>query len=166
MSRALLLPIIVALSLIACAPERRPVEILARDAPVHLGDQTVNAPPWRSLYRFGLPANRFAAEFYLTDPSGSWTLVLEAMQPNDWGNVARLNGVLVAPQGVPARASDLAVYWTVVRWPAPPGALRRGLNVLTIESAPRIPHLQRATNAWDDWQIRAIRLEPADTPVD
>jgi hypothetical protein len=139
---------------------RRPVEILAADVPIHLGDQPDLAAPWRPLHGFGRLALDWRAEFYVDNPTGQWELTLQALQPNDRGNRLLINGQLLDPAYWPGRDWDYASYWTRLRFRVPDGALRPGLNVLELRVGQWVPAFQVTNNRWEDLQVRDIRLVP------
>jgi hypothetical protein len=140
--------------------ERQPIEILAPDVPIHLGDQPDLGPPWRPPHGFGPVATRWSAEFYVDQPAAAWELTLQALQPNDRGNRILINGQLLDPPYWPGRDWDYASYWTRLRFRVPPGVLRAGLNVLEVRVGQWVPAFQVATNRWEDVQVRDIRLVP------
>ncbi|GIW05873.1 MAG: hypothetical protein KatS3mg060_0678 [Dehalococcoidia bacterium] len=141
--------------------ERRPIEILAADVPIHLGDQPDLASPWRPLHGFGRLAPQWRSEFYVDDTTAAWDLTLEALQPNDRGNHLLINGHLLDPPYWPGRDWDYASYWTRLRFRVPDGVLRPGLNVLEVRVGQWVPAFQVWNNRWEDVQFRNIRLVPA-----
>ncbi|MFN8533967.1 MAG: hypothetical protein U0556_10505 [Dehalococcoidia bacterium] len=146
--------------IVASARPAEPVEILAADVPIHLGDQPDLAAPWRPIYGFGRVATRWRGEFYLTRTVGDWTVTLEALQPNDRGNRLLINGRLLDPPYWPGRDWDFASSWTTLRFRVPPGVLQPGLNVLEVAVGQWVPAFQVTNNRWEDLQFRAIRLTP------
>ena len=140
---------------------RQPVEVLADDVPIHLGDQPDLAAPWRPIWGFGPFALSWQGEFYLRDPSGDWELEAVVLQANDRGNHFRLNGELLVPPYWPGRDWDYASYWSRLRFRVPPGVLRAGRNVLELRVGQWLPAFQVANNRWEDLQVRGIRLLPA-----
>jgi hypothetical protein len=131
------------------------VPILAEDVIVHLGDSDLLSP-WWPLYAGRKPSPVWTGGFYLRDPGGSdWTLALELMQQNEVGASIAVNGVALSPD---LPQMDFARRWLTVRRRVPVAALRPGYNQVTVTAARLAPDLQHAEFAWDDFQIRNIRI--------
>ncbi len=139
------------------AGSRQPewVQVLAEDAVIHLGDSDLPSP-WWPLLAGRKPSLTWTGGFYLDDPGSSdWVLVLELMQQNEVGSSIAVNGVPLAPD---LPQGDFARRWLTVRRRVPVSALRPGYNELTVTAARLAPDLQHDDFAWDDFQIRNVRL--------
>jgi hypothetical protein len=131
------------------------VSVLAEDAIVHLGDSDLPSP-WWPLYAGRKPSITWTGGFYLNDPGSSgWVLALELMQQNEFGASIAINDVALAPD-LPLQ--DFSRRWLTVRRPVPVSVLRPGYNELTVTTARLSPDLQHDGFAWDDFQIRNVRL--------
>jgi hypothetical protein len=80
------------------------------------------------------------------------------MQGNVWGNHVWVNGRRLDPQ---FPIEDFSGSWVSLTWGVPPEMLRSGPNEVRVEIARTLPLLQAPRFAWDDLQLRAIRLWPA-----
>lgn len=135
-----------------------PVVILAKDALVHLGDSDLQ-PPWWPLYGGRKPSLAWTGGFYLAHPGKKdWILLLEVMQQNEVGAVVAVNGTPLAPD-LPQQ--DLTRRWFTVRRMVPAALLRPGYNQITITTVRLLPEAQHQEFTWDDFQIKNIRLAPA-----
>jgi hypothetical protein len=135
--------------------EAQVVPILAEDMIVHLGDSNLLSP-WWPLFAGRKPSIAWTGGFYLRDPGASdWMLVLELMQQNEIGASLVVNGVALSPD---LPLEDFARRWLTVRRRVPVSALRPGYNQLTVTTARLAPDLQHDEFAWDDFQIRNVRL--------
>lgn len=122
---------------------------------MHLGDSDLPSP-WWPLFSGHKPSITWTGGFYLRDPGHSdWTLWLELMQQNEVGTRVAVNGVPLSPD---LPQADFARRWLAVRRPLPASLLHPGYNELTITAARLAPDAQRADFAWDDFQIRNVRL--------
>jgi hypothetical protein len=87
-------------------------------------------------------------------------LSLEVMQVEEPGNLVRINGETLDPPAIPLRGRpDFASVWTGAEIPVPAGLLRRGVNVVEIESGPRQPVYQDSHARYESLQFRNMRLE-------
>jgi hypothetical protein len=77
------------------------------------------------------------------------------MQQNEFGASIAINGVALAPD-LPLQ--DFSRRWLTVRRQVPVSALRPGYNELTVTTARLSPDLQHDEFAWDDFQLRNVRL--------
>jgi hypothetical protein len=137
------------------AAEIQVVPILAEDVIVHLGDSDLPSP-WWPLFAGRKPSIAWTGGFYLRNPGASdWALVLELMQQNEIGASVAINGVDLSPD---LPIEDFARRWLTVRRRVPVSALRPGYNELTVTTARLAPDLQHDEFAWDDFQIRNVRL--------
>ena len=133
------------------------VPVLAEDVVVHLGDSDLPSP-WWPLFAGHRPSVSWTGSFYLDDPGASdWLLILELMQQNEIGASVEINGVALTPD---LPQDDFARRWLTVRRRVPRSALRAGHNELTVMAARLAPDLQHDEFAWDDFQVRNIRLVP------
>nr|NIN09367.1 hypothetical protein [Planctomycetales bacterium]NIP05545.1 hypothetical protein [Planctomycetales bacterium] len=134
------------------------VSVLAEDVIVHLGDSDLPSP-WWPLFAGHKPSITWTGGFYIQDPGNSdWTLALELMQQNEYGASIAVNGVVLAPD---LPLGDFARRWLTVRRQVPVSALRPGYNQVTVTTVRLAPDLQHDEFAWDDFQIRNVRLEAA-----
>ena len=78
------------------------------------------------------------------------------MQQNEYGVSVTINGVTLSPD---LPLADFARRWLTVRRHVPVSALRPGYNELKITTVRLAPDLQHDEFAWDDFQIRNVRLE-------
>ncbi len=132
------------------------VTILAKDAPIHLGDTDLQ-PPWWPLYAGRKPSLAWSGGFYLTDPGASdWTLQLELMQQNEVGASVAINGATLTPD-LPQQ--DFTRRWLTVRRPLLASLLRPGYNEITFTTVRLAPDVQHDEFVWDDFQIRNVRLK-------
>jgi hypothetical protein len=134
------------------------VQVLAEDAIVHLGDSDLPSP-WWPLFAGRKPSIAWTGGFYIQDPGRSdWTLALELMQQNEYGASVSVNGLTLSPD---LPLEDFARRWLTVRRRVPVSALRPGYNEVTVRTVRLAPDLQHDEFAWDDFQIRNVRLEAA-----
>jgi hypothetical protein len=134
------------------------VSVLAEDVIVHLGDSDLPSP-WWPLFAGRKPSITWTGGFYIHDPGSSdWTLALELMQQNEYGAGVAVNRVFLEPD-LPLQ--DFARRWLTVRRQVPVSALRPGYNELTVSTVRLAPDLQHDDFAWDDFQIRNVRLAAA-----
>jgi hypothetical protein len=131
------------------------VPILAQDAVVHLGDSDLLSP-WWPLFSGRKPSIAWTGGFYLRDPGTSdWVLVLELMQQNEIGASLVINDVALSPD---LPLGDFARRWLTVRRDVPVSILAPGYNELTVTAVRLAPDLQHDEFAWDDFEIRNVRL--------
>jgi hypothetical protein len=141
---------------VAPVGQHHPVSILAKDAPIHLGD-TALQPPWWPLYAGLDPSLSWTGGFYIVDPGDTdWTLSLELMQQNEVGATVAINGVPLRPD-LPQQ--DLTRRWLTVRRPVPAALLRPGYNEITVTTVRLLPDAQHGEFTWDDFQVKNIQLE-------
>lgn len=134
---------------------RARVQILAQDAPFHLGDSDYSTP-WRPLFGARHPSTRWEGTFYLRDPGVKpWKLTMVVMQSNVWNNRVWLNGRPLSP---PLPTDDFSSTWVSVKWEVPPAWLRPGANQLAITIGQTLPLLQDVRFSWDDVQVKDIVL--------
>jgi hypothetical protein len=131
------------------------VQVLGEDVVVHLGDSDLPSP-WWPLFGGRKPSPVWTGGFYLDNPGASdWVLAMELMQVNEIGASVTINGVTLAPD---LPQGDFARRWLTVRRRVPIAALRPGYNQVTVSAARLAPDLQHDDFAWDDFQIRNLRL--------
>jgi hypothetical protein len=138
--------------------------VLARDAPVHLGDSEYPAP-WVPLYQDRNPSSEWDGEFYLrpADLTGvrrtqSWTLTMELMQTNDYDSPVTVNGQFTSPGYLPTQ--DFTSVWATARFQVSPDALREGFNFVSVRDGKVFPAFQQLGFTWDDFQLRNVTLWP------
>ncbi len=140
-----------------------PVEILAPDVIVRLGDRGELHPHWVHLYRGG---ERFSpdwkGEFFVqkNQSQGSYELLLETMQVDQPANRIAINGTTLFDPLQPRTRLDPTSTWATQRLPIPPSVLRAGVNEITIAGGLRLPVRQYAWWRWENFQLRNIRLAP------
>jgi hypothetical protein len=131
------------------------VQVLAEDAIIHLGDSEAPSP-WWPLFAGRKPSITWTGGFYLRDPGPSdWVLWLEVMQQNEVGASVAVNGAALSPD---LPQTDFTRRWLTVRRTVPISLLHPGYNELTVTTARLAPDLQHDEFAWDDFQIRNVRL--------
>lgn len=143
-----------------------PVEILAPDAIVRLGDIDTVHPHWVHLYRGEQGASlTWRGEFFLTSAAAQqpYTLRLETMQVDQPTNVLLLNGAPLARLHIRSRP-DPTSTWVTQAFAVPPDRLQTGVNELEIRSGLRNPALQYRWWRWENMQIRNARLLPTAAP--
>ena len=136
------------------------VEILAPDVVVRLSDVDTFYPHWAYLPCGSAPCRSWMGQFYVQDPGASpWLLWMEIMQVEEPGNLVWINGRLMEPPAIPLRCQpDFASVWTMVKMPVPADLLRPGVNILEIQSSPRLPVYQDGRARFESLQIRHVRL--------
>jgi hypothetical protein len=141
-------------------PGTQTVEILARDVMVRLSDVDTFYPHWARPHCPAAPCRRWVSQFYISEPGTSlWQLEMEIMQVEDPGNLVWINGQLLNPPAIPMRGRpDFASAWTAVEMQVPPDRLRPGVNLIEIESSPRLPVYQDGRARFESLQIRHVRL--------
>jgi hypothetical protein len=138
-----------------------PVEILAPDVTIRLGDRGELHPHWVHLHRGGrLFSPDWRGEFFLTGAPevSSFDLVLETMQVDQPTNRIAINGV---PLGAlrPRSRLDPTSTWVTQRLSVPPSVLKQGANEIVIASGARLPVRQHRWWRWENFQFRNIRLD-------
>ena len=132
-----------------------PINILAADTIIHVGDTDLQ-PPWWPLYGGRKPSLSWTGGFYLPESdSTEWDLILELMQQNEVGATVAINGVPLFPD-LPQQ--DFTRRWLTVRRSVPSDLLQPGHNELTITTVRLLPDAQQDEFVWDDFQVRHIRL--------
>jgi len=135
--------------------QHNPVIILAKDAPIHLGDTDLQ-PPWWPLFGGRKPSLSWTGGFYMVAPGNAdWTLMLELMQQNELGATVAINGVALSPD-LPQQ--DFTRRWLTVHRSVPVEILHPGYNEITITTVRLLPDAQHDEFVWDDFQMRNIRL--------
>jgi hypothetical protein len=130
-------------------------QVLASDAVVHLGD-TDFSEPWMPLYGVRSPSTVWTGAAYVIAPhSRPWRLTLRVMQSNVWGNHIWVNGRRLTPQ---FPVGDFSGSWVSLTWDVPVGVLRAGPNEVRVEIGRTLPLIQASGFAWDDLQLKDIRL--------
>jgi polysaccharide biosynthesis protein PslG len=139
-----------------------PVEILAPDVIVRLGDRGELHPHWVHLHRSGeLFSPDWKGEFFVhkSQLGREYELVLETMQVDQPTNRIVINGTpldLLQPR----TRLDPTSTWATQRLLIPTGVLRAGVNEITVASGLRLPVRQYAWWRWENFQFRNIRLAP------
>lgn len=148
-----------------------PVEILAPDVAIRLGDVGTLHPHWVHLHRGG---NRFSpdwqGEFLLSQAQTgrAYELVLETMQVDQPTNRVLVNGSWIA-RLQPRLRGEVTSTWVTQRFTVPDDLLQPGVNTLTVVSGQRNPVRQLASWRWENMMLRHARLElagPAPAPAD
>ncbi len=144
-------------------PAQPHLQILARDAIVHLGDSEYSTP-WVPLYRTINPSIEWTGEFYLTEndlrSTDRWTLTMETMQVNDFDNRVLVNDQPVEPAYLPTE--DFTSIWVTSRMAVSSRQLRAGRNTVTVRTGKLFPAFQQSGFTWDDIQLRNVVLYPFD----
>ncbi|MGH2542563.1 MAG: hypothetical protein ACRDIB_07195, partial [Ardenticatenaceae bacterium] len=144
------------------APAQPPIVALAPDVRIHLGDSEYPSP-WWPLYGGRVPSLEWQGGFYLREiPTERQTLLLEILQPNQFGNEIRLNGSRLHPAALPV--ADFTAQWLTLRLPIAPAQLRPGWNELSIRAGHLPPDFHKEGYIWDDVQLRNVRLVPSRSP--
>lgn len=142
-----------------------PVEILAPDVIVRLGDRGTLHPHWVHLSNNGnagpTATLQWQGDFFVQPGAHSrrYALVLETMQVDQPLNQLTINGIPIgylAPRSRPDPTSS----WVTQRLSVPENLLVAGANTLTIDAGPRNPAWQYADWRWENLQVRNIRLIP------
>jgi hypothetical protein len=138
------------------------LEVLAPDVAIRLGDVDTLYPHWARLHCHHVPCRQWTGQFYVPDPGdGPWWLSMEIMQVEEAGNLVRINGHPLDPPAIPRRGKpDFASVWTVTELTVPPGVLQPGLNVIEVQSSPRLPVYHGAHARFESLQFRNVRLTP------
>jgi hypothetical protein len=136
------------------------VEILAPDVVVRLSDVDTFYPHWARPHCGSIPCRHWSGQFYVREPgAGPWRLCMEIMQVEEPGNLVWINDHLLEPPTIPLRSRpDFASVWTALEIPVPPGILRPGVNIIEIESSPRLPVYQDDRAHFESLQFRYVRL--------
>jgi hypothetical protein len=147
-----------------------PVEILAPDVSIRLGDVGTLHPHWVHLHRGG---DRFSpdwqGEFFLSQAQAgqAYELVLETMQVDQPTNRVLINGQWIARLH-PRLRGEVTSTWVTQRFALPADLLQPGANTLMVVSGQRNPVRQLADWRWENMMLRHARLElatPAPAPV-
>jgi hypothetical protein len=142
-----------------------PVEILAPDVAIRLGDVGTLHPHWVHLHRGD---DRFSpdwqGDFFLSEAQAGQTyeLLLETLQVDQPTNRILVNGQFLG-RLQPRFRAEVTSTWVTQRLPVPAGLLRPGVNTLTISAGQRNPVRQLATWRWENMMLRHARLVA--TPV-
>jgi hypothetical protein len=140
-----------------------PVEILAPDVAIRLGDVGTLHPHWVHLHRGG---SRFSpdwqGELFLNEAQAgqAYELALETLQVDQPTNRVLINGQLVG-RLQPRFRAEVTSTWVTQRLPVPAGLLRPGANTLTVVAGQRNPARQLASWRWENMMLRHARLVPA-----
>lgn len=158
----LFLLVAVALSAAACTsrPVRAPVQILAPDTLVHLGDDRTPPPGWVALFDRRIPSLEWPATFYVPDSRGAWQLSVEVQGGRESTSEIQVNGHLVDP-GFSGQPAAIDASWRTITATVPSGTLRPGRNQVLIRTSLHAPYRQSYGDIWDDFQLRHVRLLPA-----
>ncbi|HHW87818.1 MAG TPA: hypothetical protein GX400_16630 [Chloroflexi bacterium] len=138
-----------------------PVEILADDVIIRLGDRGELHPHWVHLHRGG---ERFSpaweGEFFVDAAQASLphTLMLETMQVDQPTNTVWVNNELVGLLR-PRTRPDPTSTWVMQRIDLPAGILTGGRNTLRIESGQRNPTRTFRWWRWENFQICNIHVQ-------
>lgn len=137
-----------------------PVEILAPDVAIRLGDRDTFYPHWARIYGGHAPSREWSGIFYVENPGqNAWQLSLEIMQVEEQGNLVQINGQPVEPPVIPLRGRpDYSSVWTQTAMRVPTGLLRSGANEICVTVSPRLPAQQFVR--YESMQFRNLRLEP------
>ncbi len=149
------------------AADATPIEILAADVAIRLGDIGTLHPHWVHLHRGG---NRFSpdwkGEFFLSGQQArqSYDLLLETMQVDQPTNRVEINGQEIGRLHTRTRPDETST-WVTQRMRVPAGALQPGVNTLSVVAGLRHPARQYADWRWENMQVRHVRLvEPLALP--
>ncbi|MBU0493753.1 MAG: hypothetical protein KKA73_02135 [Chloroflexi bacterium] len=135
------------------------VDVLARDVVIRIGEVDEWYPHWARLHWQKGSSLAWEGDFYVREPgTGPWTLELEAMQVDDWGNAVTINGQALEPPVLPAQG--WGSEWVTVRLRVPAGVLRPGLNTIRFQVSRRLPIHQDDWAVWESIQFRNVRLRP------
>jgi polysaccharide biosynthesis protein PslG len=137
-----------------------PIEILAPDVVIRLGERDTFYPHWARIYGGQAPAREWAGTFYVDQPGqGAWNLTMEIMQVEEPGNLVRINGQAIDPPAIPLRGRpDYSSVWTSVSMRIPATLLRRGANEIQVRASPRLPVYQFVR--YESMQFRNLQLTP------
>jgi hypothetical protein len=135
-------------------------EVLAPDVVVRLSDVDTFYPHWARPHCGSAPCRRWSGQFYIHEPEGGpWRLCMEIMQVEEPGNLVWINGHLLDPPAISLRGRpDFASVWTAVEVPVPPAVLNSGVNVIRVESSPRLPVYHDGRAHFESLQFRHVRL--------
>jgi len=139
---------------------QEPIEILAADVPIRLGDRDTFYPHWARIYGGSAPSLHWAGTFYVRNPGNRlWQLTMEIMQVEEQRNLVRINGQLLNPPAIPVRGKpDFTSVWTRTSITVPAGILHAGANDIEVFASPRLPPHQGVR--YESLQFRNIQLEP------
>lgn len=139
---------------------REAVDILAPDTIVRLSDVDTFYPHWARPHCGSAPCRQWTGLFYVRHPGQEpWQLRLEILQVEEHGNLVRINGSLLDPPAIPLRGRpDFASVWTAVEMPVPASLLQPGVNVIEIQSSPRLPMYQDSRARFESLQLRHVHL--------
>lgn len=142
------------------ADSAAPIEILAPDVAIRLGDIGTLHPHWVHLHRGG---DRFSpdweGEFFLTaqQTGQAYDLVLETMQVDQPTNSVSINGQELGRLRTRTRPDETST-WVTQRLAVPAELLRPGANTLRVAVGLRHPARQYADWRWENMQFRHVRL--------
>jgi hypothetical protein len=146
------------------ASQSTPIQILAADTAIHLGDAELPAP-WRPLHRNRNPSTVWEGTFYLPDglapadaaEDAAWLLTMRTMQSNYWGNQLWINDM---PLATPLAISDFTKSWVTQRLAVPAHLLQPGANRIRVTIAHAVPLIQDRRFGYDKLQFSAMVLHP------
>ena len=139
-------------------PDSR-VDVLARDVVIRIGEVDEWYPHWARLHWQDGSSLAWQGDFYVHEPgTGPWTLELEIMQVDEWGNAVTINGQPLEPPTL--RPRGWGSEWLTTRLRVPAGVLRPGRNTLRFQVSRRQPLYQDDWARWESIQFRNVRLRP------
>lgn len=142
----------------------KPVEILAPDVIVRLGDRGELHPHWVHLHNGGERFSpRWEGEFFVDAAQADLPhmLVLETMQVDQPANSIWINATPIGNLQ-PRTRPDPTSTWVTQRLNLPAGALRAGRNMIRIESSLRNPTRAFLWWRWENFQFRNLHLQVID----
>lgn len=151
---------------IVTQPDGQPVQVLAPDVVIRLGDVDTFHPHWTRIHGGQAPCRHWLGEFYLEQPDeAAWQLTMEIMQVEERGNLVTVNGRPVEPMAIPLRGkADFASSWSTAFLHIPAELLRSGRNIIEIAASPRLPVYQDCVAHFESLQFRNVRLIRVDSP--
>ncbi len=166
-----------------------PIEIVAPDVIIRLGDRDMLHPHWVHLYNgnsngqrpdeidnnkrytgsateLPLPSLRWRGEFFLPVDAINqrYTLLLETMQIDQPLNTITINGQSIG-ELMPRSRPDPTSTWVTQQITVPTRLLQSGVNTIAISAGERNPAWQYADWRWENMQVRNIRLRPSLYPI-
>jgi hypothetical protein len=136
------------------------VDVLARDVVIRIGEVDEWYPHWARLHWQDGSSLAWQGDFYVREPGkGPWTLELEVMQVDEWGNVVTINDQPLEPPVL--RPQGWGSEWITTQLRLPAGVLRPGRNTIRFQVSRRLPIHQDAWAHWESVQLRNARLRPA-----
>lgn len=137
------------------------VDVLARDVVIRIGEVDEWYPHWARLHWQNGSSLAWQGDFYVQEPGyGPWTLELEVMQVDEWGNTVTVNDQPLEPPVLRVRPRGWGSEWITTRLRVPAGVLRPGLNTIRFQVGRRLPVFQDDWAVWESIQFRNVRLRP------